>query len=307
MIHRQWFRSILVSFTLLLVVVPALAASSFNSWGPAASLESIPGTSTELNTPSLEGCPFLSSDGLKLYMASNRPGGQGGIDIWVAERASAEEPFGAPANVGEPINSPANDFCPSPLRDGKGFLFVSNRPDGCGGTDIYDPEHGWQAPENLGCEVNSSADEAGPVLVFTEPGPPTLFFSSARVGGPGGINLYLSRMVGAWSFGLPELIPGVNTDADDMQPYVRRDGRELVFASNRSGGQGNFDIWSASRDSIADPWSIPVNLGLNVNSVASESRPSLSWDGTMLLFGTTRSGVEGASDIFYSTREPQDR
>jgi Tol biopolymer transport system component len=306
MIHRQWFRSILVSFTLLLVVVPALAASSFSSWGPAASLESIPGTSSELNTPALEGCPFLSRDGLKLYMASNRPGGQGGIDIWVAERVSQVGSFGDPANLGAPINSSANDFCPSPLRDGKGFLFVSNRPDGCGGTDIYmtryNPENGWQAPENLGCEVNSSMDEAGPVLVYTEPGPPTIFFSSARVGGLGGINLYMSRMVGDWSFGLAELVPGVNSDADDMQPYIRRDGRELVFASNRSGGQGNFDIWSASRDSIADPWSIPVNLGLNVNSVASDSRPSLSWDGTLLLFGTTRSGVEGASDIFYSTR-----
>jgi hypothetical protein len=306
MIYRRWFRSILVSFTLLLVVVPALAASSFNSWGPAASLESIPGTSSELNTAALEGCPFLSSDGLMLYMASNRAGGQGGIDIWVAERASPEGSFGAPANLGAPINSPANDFCPSPFRDGKGFLFVSNRPDGCGGTDIYmtryNPEHGWQAPENLGCEVNSSADEAGPVLVYAEPAPPTIFFSSARVGGPGGINLYLSRMMGDWSFGLAELVPGVNSDADDMQPYLRRDGRELVFASNRSGGLGNFDIWSANRDSITSPWSIPVNLGLNVNSVASESRPSLSWDGTMLLFGTTRPGVEGASDIFYSTR-----
>ena len=118
------------------------------------------------------------------------------------------------------------------------------------------------------------------------PDQPTLFFSSARVGGPGGINLYLSRMVGGWSFGPAELVPGVNSDADDMQPYIRRDGRELVFASNRSDGQGSFDIWSASRDSIADPWSVPVNLGPNVNSAASESRPSLSWDGTMLLFGT---------------------
>jgi Tol biopolymer transport system component len=210
-------------------------------------------------------------------MASNRPGGLGGIDIWVAERASPKEPFGAPANLGAPINSPDNDFCPSPLRDGKRFMFVSNRPGGCGGADIYltryDLEDGWQVPVNLGCEVNSSADEAGPVLVFAEPGPPTLYFSSARVGGLSGTNLYQSWMVGAWSFGPAELVPGVNSDADDMQPYVRRGGRELVFASNRSGGQGGFDIWSASRDSINDPWSTPANLGPNVNSA---QRPGLA-------------------------------
>jgi hypothetical protein len=186
-------------------------------------------------------------------------------------------------------------------------MFVSNRPGGCGGSDIYltrrHPEYGWKEPVNLGCEVNSSSDEAGPVLSFAEPGPPTLYFSSARIGGPGGINLYLSQKVGGWSFGPSELVPGVNSANDDMQPYVRRDGRELVFASNQPGGQGSFDIWSASRDSITDPWSAPVNLGPNVNSVASETRPSLSWDGTTLLFGTTRSGVEGVSDIFYATRD----
>ena len=93
----------------------------------------------------------------------------------------------------------------------------------------------------------------------------------------------------------------MNSDADDMQPFISRDGREMVFASNRPGSQG-FDIWSVSRDSIAAPWSTPVNLGPNVNSAASESRPSLSWDGKMLLFGTTRPGIEGVSDIFYATR-----
>lgn len=116
------------------------------------------------------------------------------------------------------------------------------------------------------------------------------------------MNLYMSRMSGSWSFSKAELVPGVNSDADDMQPYVRQDGRELVFSSNRSGGQGSFDIWSASRDTIVGSWSTPVNLGPNVNSLAGETRPSLSWEGTTLLFGSNRSGVEGVSDIFYSTR-----
>jgi len=76
----------------------------------------------------------------------------------------------------------------------------------------------------------------------------------------------------------------------------------LVFASNRPGGQGNFAIWGASRDSIAGSWSAPVNLGPNVNSLANETRPPLSWEGTTLLFGSTRPG-EGMSDIYYATRD----
>jgi hypothetical protein len=189
-------------------------------------------------------------------------------------------------------------------------MFVSNRPGGCGtGTaDIYitryDPEHGWQTPVNLGCEVNSPADEAGPVLSFAEPGPPTLYFSSTRTDELGGSDIYMSPMTGAWSFGAARLVPGVNSDYEDMQPAIRQDGREIVFASNRPGGVGtaNFDIWSASRDKIAETWSTPVNLGSNVNSPASETRPSLSWDAETLLFGSTRAG-EGVSDIHYSTRQ----
>jgi Tol biopolymer transport system component len=292
---------------ILLVTTSAFAAPSYSSWGPAASLESVPGASTELNTPYLDGCPILSRDGLQLYLASNRPNGEGLLDIWVAERANPDGPFGAPTNLGEPINSPFNDFCPSPLRDGHGFMFVSNRPGGCGGSDIYltryNPKTGWLAPVNLGCEVNSTTDEAGPVLVFAEPGPPTLYFSSTRAGGLGGSDLYLSRKNSDWSFGPAELVPGVNSAFDDARPYVRRDGLELVFDSTRPGGLGGPDIWSASRYSIANPWSTPVNLGPNVNSAAGETRPSLSWDGTMLLFGTTRLGVEGVSDIFYATRD----
>jgi Tol biopolymer transport system component len=292
-----------------LLGVQAASASksivSYSLWSPALSIESLPGSSYEVNTAFLDGCPILSRDSLQLYLASNRPGSLL-LDIWVAERTSADQGFGTPVNIGAPVNSAFNDFCPSPMRDGQGFMFVSNRDGGCGGADIYltryDPVNGWQTPVNLGCEVNSSADEAGPVLVFAEPDPPTLYFSSTRSDELGGSDIYRSEMTGAWSFGPATLIPGVNSDYDDMQPSVRRDGREIVFASNRPGSLG-FDIWSASRDSIAADWSTPENLGSNVNSIANETRPSLSWDAKMLLFGTTRSGVEGISDIYYSARE----
>lgn len=111
-------------------------------------------------------------------------------------------------------------------------------------------------------------------------------------------------MTGDWSFGPAEQAPGVNSAAADGQPYVSRDGRELFFFSSRPGslGAGTTDIWSATRDSIADPWGEPFNVGPAINTDANESRPSLSWDGRTLLFGSNRPGVEGLSDIFYATR-----
>ena len=145
----------LASLTLLsLVAVPGTGlASQYGAWQTAINAESVPGTSAELNTVSLDGCPILSPDGLRLYVASNRTGGLGGLDIWVAERSSPDGGFGEPINVGAPINSDADDFCPTPVR-GRGLLFVSTRAvaGACGGADIYfardNPATGWSAPEN---------------------------------------------------------------------------------------------------------------------------------------------------------------
>ena len=74
------------------------------------------GNNAEVNTPALDGCPIQSPDGLSLYIASNRPGGRGGLDIWVATRSSTSSPWGAPTNLGEPVNSASDDFCPTPVR-----------------------------------------------------------------------------------------------------------------------------------------------------------------------------------------------
>jgi Tol biopolymer transport system component len=82
---------------------------------------------------------------------------------------------------------------------------------------------------------------------------------------------------------------------------VRADGLEVVLSSNRAGGAGAQDIWVATRGARTDPWSAPVNIGSVVNTGAAESRPSLSRDGSQLLFGRAP-GPEGSSDIFITTR-----
>ena len=104
------------------------------------------------------------------------------------------------------------------------------------------------------------------------------------------------------SFGAPVLVPGLNTAANDLRPNLRRDGLEIFFDSNRSGGIGGIDLWTATRASTSDPWSAPVNLGADVNSTANDLRASLSWDGKTLYFGSTRAGGEGSQDIYLTTR-----
>jgi hypothetical protein len=93
-----------------------------------------------------------------------------------------------------------------------------------------------------------------------------------------------------------------NGTANDIQPNVRKDGREVVFSSSRTGTTGGQDLYVATREDVDDPWSTPVNLGSAVNTTAAETRPSLSWDAQTLLFGRNP-GPEGGSDIFVATRD----
>ena len=278
------------------VTITAVAqAMNFGAWSPAVNAESIPGTSGNLNTGALEGCPFVAQRDDVLYFASNRTGGRGGLDIWYAVRG-ANGAWGDPVNFAE-VNSPADDFCPTAHRNGKTFLFVSSRPGGCGRDDIYATRlhatRGWSQPVNLGCVVNSAANEASPYLLETE-----LYFSSTRTGSG---DIYVSPFDGE-SFGVPVLAPGLNTDAGEFRPNLRRDGLEIFFDSNRPGGIGGPDLWTSTRASTSDPWSSPTNLGSDVNSRANELRPSLSWDGTTLYFGSTRTGGEGSQDIYVTKR-----
>jgi Tol biopolymer transport system component len=121
-----------------------------------------------------------------------------------------------------------------------------------------------------------------------------LYFSS-------GPDIFVSERSG-WDFGPAVAVAELNNASSDIQPNVRKDGLEVVFASNRRAGTDQ-DIYVATRESIDDPFSTPVNLGDAVNTTdRNETRPSFSWDAQTIYFGRTP-GPEGSTDIFLTTRD----
>ena len=144
---------------LTLAATSLVVAMRFGPWSPAVNAESIPGTSAELNSAVLDGCPFVAQRGDVLYFASGREGGAGGLDIWYSLRGT-DGGWGDPVNFAA-VNSAVDDFCPMAHRNGRTFLFVSARNGGCGGADIYvsrlHETRGWLAPADLGCGINSVA------------------------------------------------------------------------------------------------------------------------------------------------------
>lgn len=294
--HRAFAASLAV---LTLAASPlAAAAEQFGAWGTPVSVEAQAGASSSLNTSFNDGCPIESPDGLRLYQATNRPGGLGGIDIWVASRPSTEVGFGAPVRLPAPINSAYDDFCPTPV-PGRGLFFVSARPvaGACGGADIYfaryNPRKGWTTPRNLGCQVNGAGGEAGPSY-FEADGVGQLYFSS-------GPDIYVSTRQADGTFGARVAVAELNSTSADLRPNVRKDGLEIVFDSDRSGTIGMADLWFATRASATDAWSAPVNAGSTINSAVNETRGSFSRDGLRLYFGRGP-GPEGGSDIQVASR-----
>jgi hypothetical protein len=269
-----------------------------------------------INTPAAEGCPIETPDGLTLLFASTRAGGvpgNQGNDIWAADRDTIESPWHEPRNLGEPINSAASDFCPTPVY-GRWLLFVSDRADNrtartpCGGGDIYlsrqSPAGGWSQPVMLDCAPdgpNSPGPERSPSLVETWFGT-FLFYSST---GPGGDQDIVVSTLGANGFGPGKVVAELSVPGyDDIMPNVRErdDGSfEIVFSSNRPtwgrdqkafGGQ---DVYISRSWWPIGFWAQPLNLGTAVNTAGNEQRATLSHDGKRLHFG--RDG-----DIYVSER-----
>jgi hypothetical protein len=285
----------------LMAIGVTAEAQNFGPWGTPVSVD--PLRLNHVNTSFNDGCPIESADAHMLFFASDR---SGNLDIWVAYKEKDSDPWGSPVALPAPVNSGANEFCPTPL-PGNGLLFVSTRANNCGGAgnnpDIYytrlHPVLGWLPPEPLSCDVNSGAEEWSPSLVEAE-GETTLFFSSTRSGAQ---KIYSSTLSQNGTWGPAAPVDELNwAGAQDARPNVRKDGLEIVFDSTRGGGAP--DIYTASRSSIFDPWSAPVPLGPDINSASSETRATLSRDGERLYFGSARANHPGdtGSDIFVSER-----
>jgi WD40-like Beta Propeller Repeat len=80
---------------------------------------------------------FVRRDGREIFITSNRTGGVGGLDIWVATREDSSDRWSTPVNPGPPLNSAADDGSPALSRDGRTLYFFSTRPGGFGGRDIW--------------------------------------------------------------------------------------------------------------------------------------------------------------------------
>ena len=183
--------------------------------------------------------PHISPDGRTVFFISNRPhAGEGAardsFDIWAAHLQPDGE-WGEAERLPAPVNDAASDeWCPAVAANGN-LYFGAERPGTRGGSDLWVSRRVggvYQAPENLGPAINSSAHE---VEAWIAPDERYLLFAALkRPEGLGGYDLYLSRRQPDGSWAQAQRLPeGINTPAGDWNHSVSPDGKWLYFSSSR--------------------------------------------------------------------------
>jgi hypothetical protein len=272
----------------------AMALPKFADWSTPASIEALPGSASSLNTPAVDGCVSLSRDGLTLFFNSNRAGNQ---DIYMAERADVDQGFGEPHRLPEPINTAADEFCPTSVQ-GNHLYFSRARPGDPGDLFVSQGDReGWAEPEVLDGNINSPLMDESAAFYEDDSGRQVMLFSRRPASGAGGA-IFASVDGGPAT----PLSGAPDSPASDNRPSVTHDGLTLFFDSTRPGGLGGPDLWVATRPDTSVDFGTAINLRA-LNSPGFDARPTVSWDGTELLFSSIRTGGEGGPDVWRTSRE----
>ncbi|HAM09450.1 MAG: hypothetical protein A2X04_06600 [Bacteroidetes bacterium GWF2_41_9] len=123
-------------------------------WSPAVKLNK------NINTKYWESHAFISDDGNQLVFSSDRPGGFGGLDLYVSRKINSD--WGPAINMGPEINTEFNEDRPFLVNSGKTLIFSSQGHENIGGYDLFRSElqskGTWETPENLGYPINTPDD-----------------------------------------------------------------------------------------------------------------------------------------------------
>jgi hypothetical protein len=262
-----------------------------------------------INTTNNELHSAISADLLTIFFVTDRPGGFGDFDLWVAHRANRNADWGPAENLGANINTSSAEYTPELSPDSHWLFFATGGLESKNNLQIYasfrsdtNDDLGWEPPLNLGKGVNSGHPNGDPsIFIDPQTGLATLYFARLDRDGDDW-NIYQSIQGPDGRFGNAVAVTELNTRYRETRPTVRRDGLEIIFTSDRPGSFGGFDLWVSTRPTTADLWSTPVNLGPEVNTAFDDRAAYLSDDGLTLILASNRPGGFGGDDLYVSTR-----
>lgn len=220
-------------------------------------------------------------------------------DIFTAKKVGGN--WTAAKNVGPTINTPSHDSNLALSADGKMLLICFDE----NGGDIYycerQPDNSWGTPKPLPGNTNSNYEEKSATLSRDQK---TIYFSSNRPGGFGGIDIYKVTKDSKGNWNNPKnLGPKINTEDDDDGPFIDYDGKTLYFSSRAHKGMGGYDIFKAVSTG-KDEWSDPENLGYPINTPDNDIYYVSTKSGERAYYSSAREDALGYEDIYVITVPP---
>ena len=296
------FRPSVSSFPIYLLLTVLMLVSVQTSMAQSLSQKSF----SHVNSPYDEQSPVISPDGKVLYWTvANHPDNVGGKkdpgDIWYAVWTGEE--WSNPLHGGKNINDARYNAVAGFTHAGDRMILASHYsinqsiPASQGIAVSLKTADGWSFPENINIPyfLNRSAQTLATISTTFE----VLLFSADSYSTLGAEDIYISLLQsGKWSEP-KNLGKKINTTFQELSPSLSADGRFLYFASNGRKGYGSFDIYYSERlDDSWTNWSVPVNMGANVNSEGRELFYRTYPEQKFALFTSTLNS-DGYGDIKY--------
>lgn len=261
-----------------------------------------------VNTPFPDYYPFVSSDESMLVFTSRRKGNVGGriefdgyfsSDVYLSFNSGTE--FAKARNAGALINAEYDEQAVG-LSDNAStmFVYLDNIKEY---GDIYVTYRGTKSYgkiEKLDESVNSPAMEASATL-STDGN--TLYFSSSREGGFGGLDLYMTKKLPDGTWALPQNMgPKINSEYDEDFPYLyEEDGQVLYFTSEGHESMGGYDLFKSYYNEEDYTWGPATNIGYPINTPQDEKTISFSSGGKYAFVSALRQEGQGDFDIYKIT------
>lgn len=223
--------------------------------------------------------PVLTADQEKLFFTRRLGIGPNFDEDLVVSTKDSKNNWSIPTSISDNINSELNEGTCTISANGRTLIFTScHGRKGYGSCDLFiSRKNGdkWTVPENMGNQINSSAWDSQPSLSADGR---ILYFVSTRGGGLGGQDIWVSYIdvEGEWS--IPSnLGNSINTQGNEISPFIHANNQVLYFASNGHLGMGGYDIYYSNKKNNA--YDSPVNIGYPINNGQDQLSLFITADG----------------------------
>ncbi len=203
------------------------------------------------------GCPFIRPDGKRLYFTSNRKGGYGGLDIWIADMSGAK--ITNVRNAGKDVNTTGNEMFPFVSDDGV-LYFSSDGHLGLGGLDMFSAtvEKGSIKIKNLGVPINSNSDDFSLVWDTDSTG----IMASNREGGKGGDDIYRVRDITPKNkivnYNLIIQVVGIDPNDQEKKETILSNAKVEFFEGTELKKQGKLSDFVTNNEGKTNKFSIKI-------------------------------------------------